>query len=104
MNKPYDYTINPTNSPEVFKRTCSLIEASFPGMKKDELLIDVDGSTIQIFGEEDHEIIVYDDYDIGAVIVKSDVDLSDVINGPQTGTRKIRSIESYSDIPAAAQA
>ena len=80
MNKKYDYTIYPDNNPKIFKDTCKRIEEIFPNMKKAELLIDVDGSTVQIFGEEPKEIIVYDDYDVGDVFVKSDIDLSGVIS------------------------
>lgn len=80
MKKRYDYNIWKENSPEKFQATCELIEKAHPELKKDELLVDVDGSTIQIFGEEPHEVIVYDDYDVGAVFVKSDIDLSDIFN------------------------
>ena len=38
-------------------------------------IIDVEGSTIQNFFKEGKEIIVYNDYDIGAVVVKSKVDM-----------------------------
>ena len=76
MDKKYDYTVYPENSSETFKKVCELIEKKYPKLLKDDLLIDVDGSTIQIFGVEPKEIIIYDDYDIGAVYVKSDFDLS----------------------------
>ena len=79
MEREYDYTIHPDNSPERFKSVCKVIEESYPGMKKEELLIDVDGSTVQIYGEKGNEIVVYDDYDVGAVYIKSDVDLSTII-------------------------
>ncbi len=79
MEKKYDYTIHPDNSPERFKRVCQIIEQAYPEMKKAELLVDVDGSTIQIFGEEPNEIIVYDDYGVGALYIKSDIDLTTII-------------------------
>ena len=79
MEKEFDYTIYPNNSPEQFKNACTSIESAHPELSKAKLLIDVDGSTIQIYGEGSREIIVYDDYDVGAVYVISDVDLSRVI-------------------------
>lgn len=79
MNKKYDYTIYPENNPTKFKDVCSLIESSHPELSKDDLLVDVDGSTIQIYGSEPNEVIVYDDYVIGAVYVKSDIDLFEIL-------------------------
>ena len=43
----FDYTIFKDNSQSEFKKACKLIERSFPDAKKNKLLIDVDGSTIQ---------------------------------------------------------
>lgn len=71
----YDYTIHPENSPQIFKQTCAEIERAFPNAYKNELLVDVDGSTIQVFTENGKEIVVYDDYDVGAVFVKSEINL-----------------------------
>ena len=75
----YDYTISKENDPEEFKRICSLLEHRLEGYDKAPLLVDVDGSTIQIFSKGETEILVFDDYDIGAVFVKSDIDLSEII-------------------------
>jgi hypothetical protein len=75
----YDYTVIQENSPEIFKATCSRIEHSFPALKKEELLVDVDGSAIQVYNNGETRIVIYDDYEIGAVFVKSDIDLSKVI-------------------------
>ena len=75
----FDYTIYPDNSPQVFKNTCENISAAFPNNQKKKLLIDVDGSTIQIFLVNGEEIIVYDDYYVGAVYVKSKIDLTDIL-------------------------
>lgn len=75
---PFDYNIFPDNSPEVFKEACKKIEATLPPtFEKKKLLIDVDGSLIQVYSEEDKEVIVYDDYVIGAVYVNSDIELDD---------------------------
>ncbi len=74
----YDYNIYPDNSPQKFKETCDKIEAFLPNAHKKKLLIDVDGTTIQVFTVNNMDIDVYDDYDIGAVFVKSEINL-DVI-------------------------
>ena len=58
------YLIAIENSPKLFKDTCQVIESSFlDRIKKEKLLIDVDGSTIQTYIIDGHEITVYDDYD-----------------------------------------
>jgi len=76
----YDYTIFPDNSPEKFKETCKRIENELTITKKKELLIDVDGSTIQSYYSDDKKIVVYDDYDVGVVYVLSDIDLKDIVD------------------------
>lgn len=71
----FDYTIYTDNSPEKFKEACKKIEQAYPSAIKKKLLVDVDGSTIQTYTEKGKDIDVYDDYDIGAVFVKSKIDL-----------------------------
>lgn len=75
----FDYNIYPDNSPQKFKEACSYIEKANPDFNKGKLLIDVDGSTIQIYNSDNKEIVVYDDYDVGAVYALSDVPLNDTI-------------------------
>ena len=43
------------------------------------MLIDVDGTTIQVYEKNGEKIVVYDDYVEGAVYVLSDVDIKSVI-------------------------
>lgn len=74
----FDFTIHPDNSPTEFKQACNKIEALFPKAIKRKLLVDVDGSTIQLYSQDGNEISVYDDYDVGAVFVKSEIDLSEI--------------------------
>lgn len=75
----YSYTICKDNSPEMFEKACIVLETCFPNIIKKELLVDVDGSTIQIFYERSEKIVVYDDYDVGAVYIESDIDLNRMI-------------------------
>ena len=72
----YDYTVNPENSSESFRELCEIIARQYPTFRREELFIDDDGSTIQVFSSEGKEIVVYDDYNVGAVFVVSDVDIS----------------------------
>ena len=81
----YDYTVNPENSSETFRDLCDKIAQEYPTFRREELLIDIDGSTIQVFSENGKEIVVYDDYDVGAVFVVSDVDMSN--NPPENHSR-----------------
>ena len=76
----FDYTIFKDNSQSEFKKACKLIERSFPDAKKNKLLIDVDGSTIQTYTKEGKDIDVYDDSDGGAVFVKSEIDLDNIFS------------------------
>jgi len=76
----FDYNIHPDNSPRLFKQTCMQIEKAFPTAKKRDLLTDVDGTTIQSFEHNGKGIKVFDDYDVGAVFVESDIDLSHLFN------------------------
>lgn len=71
----FDYNIHTDNSPEEFKKTCEKIRKAYPNAKEQKLLVDVDGTTIQTFTQDGKDIDVYDDYDVGAVYVKSEIEL-----------------------------
>lgn len=71
----FDYTIKSNNSVTAFKNACEMIEHKLFPVEKVSLLIDVDGSTIQEYHKENKTITVYDDYDIGAVYIKSEIEL-----------------------------
>lgn len=71
----FDYTLFPDNSQDKFKAACEKLRRSFPKAEKQKLLVDVDGTTIQTFTIDGKEIDVYDDYDIGAVYIKSQINL-----------------------------
>ncbi len=74
-NYPFDYNISPDNSPKAFKDICRKIEEHIVGLQKEPLLVDVDGTTIQIYTQYGRKVMVIDDYDIGAVFVRSEIDL-----------------------------
>ncbi|MGN0605906.1 MAG: hypothetical protein ACI4JM_05240 [Oscillospiraceae bacterium] len=72
----FDYNIYNENSVEKFKQACGKISKTFPNLKKEDVLIDVDGTTIQVFSKGNEKITVFNDYDVGAVYVESDIDLN----------------------------
>ena len=78
----YEIPIYPDNNPKVFKAACARLERAYPRLKKGRLLVDVDGSTIQIYRLDGKEIIIYDDYDVGAVVAMADVDISAALRRP----------------------
>ena len=75
----YDITICTDNSAAEFRKACRQIEKAYPMVQKEKLLIDVDGSTMQVYYLGGQKIVVYDDYDIGAVFALSDVDIQDAL-------------------------
>ena len=80
MRKRYEFEYNVfyDNSPKEFKAACLEIEEKHPEAEKQKLLVDVDGSTIQIYRISGKEILVFDDYEVGAVYVDSDYNLDDI--------------------------
>ena len=57
----YSYTLAMEIDNQVFRCACRKIENAFPSAKKEELLIDVDGSMIQNYYIEGRKIRVVDD-------------------------------------------
>ena len=80
MERAYHYNICKDNSPDKFKKVCGILDVQLDGFSKEELVVDVDGSTIQIYAKSDLKVVVFDDYDIGAVFIESDIDLSEVLD------------------------
>ncbi|MCR5098458.1 MAG: hypothetical protein K6B14_05875 [Lachnospiraceae bacterium] len=77
MDRAYDYTVFPDNSREKFLDTCIAIKTLYPNSET-KMLEDVDGSILCVFQINGYEVVVYDDYDVGAVYVKSDLDLTQI--------------------------
>ena len=75
VKEMFDYTIHSDNSADKFKSACEKIEKAFPEAAKQKLLVDVDGSTIQTYTLGDKDIDIYDDYEVGAVYIKSEIEL-----------------------------
>lgn len=72
----FEYNINKVADNQSFQNACNKIEHHFPDCKKERLLIDVDGSMIQIYKKDDKKITVFNSYYIDAVYIKSEVNLN----------------------------
>lgn len=75
----FSYTVSKTASENAFAKACSSIESHFKGIDKEKPLVDVDGSTIQIYRKGKASIKVYNDYEVDAVYVDSEVDLKNIM-------------------------
>lgn len=78
-NYRYSYAIRPENDEKAFLKTRKLIGKSIKGLKKEKLITDVDGSHVQLYYLDDQKIAVYNDFDIGAVYVNSDIPLEEIL-------------------------
>lgn len=76
----FDYNISKKADNNRFKWACKQIEDNVTGLQKEKLLIDVDGSAVQIYHINNHEIRVDNDFEIDAVFVSSDINLSRLFN------------------------
>lgn len=75
----YSYTVAKAASEKEFEKVCRLIESHFKGISKDKILEDVDGSSIQIYHKGKASIKVFNDYEVDAVYVDSEIELNDII-------------------------
>lgn len=75
----FSYNIAKEANNKAFIKACAAIESKVKGIEKEDLLIDVDGTVIQIYNTPDGRIKVLNDYEVDAVYADSDVDLSEVL-------------------------
>ena len=73
------YTLSDRPDNELFFKTCSLIEKHISEITKDKLLIDVDGSCFQTYHIPQGVIKVSNDFEVYAVYVDSDIDLTNIL-------------------------
>lgn len=71
----YSYNLAKSADNETFNRACSLIEANYKNLTKENLLVDVDGSQIQIYMSKGNKIKVVNDCEVDAVYIDSAVAL-----------------------------
>ena len=79
----FKYNISKHASNSKFKSVCGKIEGAMKDFKHEEPIIDVDGSVIKIYSKEKLKIKIYNDYEVDAVYVDSDVDLTSVLKDEQ---------------------
>lgn len=72
----FTYNVYREASNSEFIKACKRIEAIIAGIKRKPILIDVDGTTIQLYDYEGKEIKVMNDYEVDAVYVDSEIDLN----------------------------
>lgn len=75
-NYKYDYNICTVADDDIFIRQCKALEKHIPGLVKDELLRDVDGSQVQIYYLNEQRLSVHNSYYIDAVFIKSEFDIA----------------------------
>ena len=73
--REFHYNICTEADEELFYKQCTALENHIPDLSKERLLQDVDGSLIQIYYHEKGELVVYNDYLVGALYIESDFDI-----------------------------
>lgn len=77
MRKEYNfhYPICTEPDEELFYKQCAALEKHIPGLAKESLLNDVDGSLYQIYYHEKGDMLVCNHYLVGALYIDSDFDI-----------------------------
>lgn len=75
----FSYNVFKEASNAEFDNVCKKIENSLNFRKKPPI-IDVDGSIVQIYTDGSKNIKVYNNYEVDAVYIDSDIDLSKVFD------------------------
>lgn len=74
----FTYNISKVADKKAFSDTCAAIESKIPQILKEDFLEDVDDTTIQIYSANGKKIKVFNDYEVDAVYIDSEIDLSEV--------------------------
>ena len=75
----YEYTIKKTADRKIFNDFCSLILSDIKDIETGELIDDFDRAQIQSFKTPNGTIKVYNDYEVDAVYVDSEIKLDEII-------------------------
>lgn len=75
----FKYNISKNADSKEFEKVCLNIEKAFTNIEKNDLVEDVDGSEIQVYAVDGKEIRVYNDYEVDAVYIDSEVKLDNVV-------------------------
>ncbi len=71
----YSYTICDQFAPDLFQKQCVALEKHIPGLLKGDSLQDVDGTSIQRYQLGGQNLVVVNDYEIGALYIESDFNI-----------------------------
>lgn len=74
----FSYNVSKTANNKAFNSICSSIESNINIKEKANCLYDVDGSQIQIYETDEGLIKVYNDYEVDAVYIDSEVNLEKI--------------------------
>lgn len=74
----FEYNICMNANNEEFTNACEKIEENIDNIIKGETIIDVDGSIVQIYTKDGYTIKIYNDYEIDAVYIDSEIDLDNI--------------------------
>ena len=72
----YKYTICKEANNREFEAACNKIEKIIPDIEVISDLTDVDGSQIKVFRKDGKTVKVYNDYEVDAVFIDSEIDIS----------------------------
>ena len=75
----FEYNVSKVADNNIFLEVCHKIEKEINDLNKKNKLIDVDGTIIQIYESPKGKIKVYNDYEVDAVYVESDLSLSGIV-------------------------
>ncbi len=71
----FEYNICNQADETIFEKQCLALEKNIPGLIKEDLLTDVDGSKTQKYSLNGSEITVCNSYYLDEVNIKSDIEL-----------------------------
>lgn len=74
----YSYTVSKAASEKAFAEACRLIESHFKGISKEKKIEDVDGTAIQLYQKDAKKIKVFNDYEVDAVYIDSEIELNSI--------------------------
>lgn len=71
----FEYNICNQADEAIFEKQCLALEKNIPGLIKEDLLTDVDGSKVQKYNFNGSEVTVCNSYYLDEVYIESDIDL-----------------------------
>lgn len=70
-----EYNVHNVADNKEFKIACDKIESNIKNLSIESTLIDVDGSIIRTYNSDNGKIKVYNDYEVDAVYIDSEINL-----------------------------